>query len=140
MKKIICLVLCIIAFSLTSCVDKKRDKQLFEQLYTFQEQLCDDVFELYPTKNMWTFLKLNTITGQIWIVQWSTDSERRFTYTLDDTPRISENDKMQTGRFSLVETDNMYTFIMLDNITGQCYQVQWSFDDDERLVVPIPWD
>jgi hypothetical protein len=140
MKKIICLALCVIAFSLTSCVDKKRDKQLFDQLYIFQEQLRDDVFELYPTKNMWTFLKLNTITGQIWIVQWSTDRERRFTYTLDDTPRISENDKMQTGRFSLVETDNMYTFIMLDNITGQCYQVQWSFDDDERLVVPIPWD
>ena len=113
---------------------------MFDQLYTFQEQLRDDVFELYPTKNMWTFLKLNTITGQIWIVQWSTNRENRFTYPLSEEVRIAENDKMQTGRFSLIETDNMYTFLMLDNITGVCYQVQWSFDEDERLVIPIPWD
>ena len=140
MKKIICLALCAIALSLTSCVDKKRDQQLFDQLYTFQKQLCDDVFELYPTKNMWIFLKLNTITGQIWIVQWSNNRENRFTYPLSEKTRIADDDTMQTGRFSLVETDNIYTFLMLDNIAGECYQVQWSFEEDKRFVIPIPWN
>ena len=85
-------------------------------------------------------VKLNTITGQIWIVQWSTNREERFTYPLSEKPRIADDDKMQTGRFSLIETDNMYTFLMLDNIAGECYQVQWSFEEDERLVIPIPWN
>ena len=140
MKKIICLALCAMVLSFTSCVDKKRDQQLFEQLSTFQQQLCDDVFELYPTNNMWTFLKLNTITGQIWIVQWSNDRERRFTYPLSEKPLIADDDRLQTGRFSLIETNNMYTFLMLDNITGKCYQVHWSFEEDERFVIPIPWN
>ena len=34
-------------------------------------------FELYPTKNMYTFLLLDTKTGYIYQIQWSSDSQRR---------------------------------------------------------------
>lgn len=30
-------------------------------------------YQLYPTTNMWTFLKLDTSKGMIWIVQYSVD-------------------------------------------------------------------
>ena len=40
----------------------------------------------------------------------------------------------QNGRFELYPTQNMYNFIMQDVITGQSYQVQWSTNEDERLL------
>lgn len=40
-----------------------------------KEQLAqtDDIerFKLFPTQNMWTFIKLDTQTGQMWQVQYS---------------------------------------------------------------------
>lgn len=96
---------------------------------------ADPVFKLYPTRNMWNFLKLDTRNGKISIVQFSVkDGTERFEYSLSDVA-LSPNDI--PGRFILQPTDNIYNFIMLDQVTGQTYQVQWSFDVDKRFVVPI---
>lgn len=38
----------------------------------------DGRFELYPTKNMYTFILLDTSTGDTYQVQWGTDSKHRF--------------------------------------------------------------
>ena len=35
-------------------------------------------FELYPTKNMYQFILLNTISGQQWHVQWGFESAKRW--------------------------------------------------------------
>ena len=43
-------------------------------------------------------------------------------------------DFAQNGRFELYPTQNMYNFIMQDVISGQSYQVQWSTNEDERLL------
>ena len=43
-------------------------------------------------------------------------------------------DFAQNGRFKLYPTQNRYNFIMQDVITGQSYQVQWSTNEDERLL------
>lgn len=144
MKKIICLALCVISFlfasatndSTTDEVLSQRDSLLFEQLSVFQKQLQEPIYKLYPTDNMYTFLELNTVTGQIWIVQWST-SGNRFKYILDIKERIYSWDDKIAGRFELYPTENMYNFVLLDNKDGRCWQVQWSFEMDERMVVPI---
>ena len=39
--------------------------------------------------------------------------------------------------FKLYPTQNMYTFILLDRINGETYQVQWSQEYSNRLVIPI---
>jgi hypothetical protein len=137
--------MCTVAFVITSCnnngkVDGElshKDSVLFKQIKSIQRQLQKDIFRLYPTKNMYTFLELNTITGQIWIVQWSIEDDKRFSYVLDTNERITQKEKPVSGRFSLHPTDNMYNYILLDNINGRCWQVQWSFDEDKRLVLPI---
>ena len=41
------------------------------------------------------------------------------------------------GQYKLYPTDNMYNFIMVDTINGFTYQVQWSIDEDSRIVMPI---
>lgn len=141
MKMIFLLALCTITLSLVSCDNKNAEQniQMLEQLNAIklQVQAQNNTFKLYPTKNMWTFLELNTATGQIWIVQWSTEDEKQFRYTLDDNVRISEADERVNGRFSLHATENFYNFILLDNINGDCWQAQWNFDEDKRFVIPI---
>ena len=41
-------------------------------------------YKLYPTQNMWNFIKLDTQTGKMWRVQFSVeDSNDRFVYDLN---------------------------------------------------------
>lgn len=105
------------------------------------EQLAqtDDIerFKLFPTQNMWTFIKLDTQTGQMWQVQYSVKGdEGRFEYDLNPSPLITIGKKVN-GRFELYSTQNIYNFILLDRIDGKVWQVQWSFDEENRAVVPI---
>ena len=94
----------------------------------------DKHYNLYKTENMYTFLKLDTRTGQIWQVHWSTDKNGRAVLPLS-TEKLSSEAK--DGRFSLFPTANMYNFILLDTTDGRTWQVQWSFEKEDRIIVPI---
>ena len=93
---------------------------LFAYLDTYVSQLREPEYKLYTTDNMYIFLRLNTRTGQIKIVQWSTEQSKRFIYTLDNEIRISSWQEDICGRFILQKTDNIYNFILLDQIDGRC--------------------
>lgn len=93
-------------------------------------------YKLYPTTNMWTFLKLDTRNGRIWQVQWAFEKEKRFETALSLLSVIGEYEEIN-GRFILYPMTNNYNFVMLDQINGKAYQVQWSQNPDERVVVPI---
>ena len=41
------------------------------------------------------------------------------------------------GRFELHKTQNMYNFILLDTLTGRIWQVQWSTEAKDRMILPI---
>ena len=160
-------------------------------------------YRLFATKNIYTFLGLNTSTGTIWQVHWGTDGHKsRYevylnknnlakepediieyqtekykedsaywvkrkeewhkrksdtTLTEEDNPTDEELDrwlkpkpleesinlalknspKAQNGRFFLYPTKNIYNFILLDQIDGRTWQVQWSYDENKRIIVPI---
>ena len=91
------------------------------------------VYRLFATKNMYTFIKLNTRNGQMWQVQWGTESKYQFENTLSDISQVSKDDEMN-GRFFLYPTTNIYHFILLDQIDGRVWQVQWSLEANERMV------
>ena len=94
------------------------------------------VFRLFATRNMYNFIKLNTRNGQMWQVQWGTENKYRFETTLSVVSRVNQAEE-RNGRFFLYPTTNMYNFIMLDQIDGRAWQVQWSMDADERAVIAI---
>ena len=94
------------------------------------------VYRLFSTRNMYTFIKLNTRNGQMWQVQWNAESKYRFESTLSDTSRVNK-DEEKNGRFFLYPTTNVYNFILLDQIDGRLWQVQWSTEVTERMVIPI---
>lgn len=79
-------------------------------------------YRLFRTQNLYTFLLLNTRTGQISQMQWSTEDDKRFTAPVNSKPLV---DGRKSGRFTLYPTQNIYTFILLDQDTGSSWQVQW---------------
>lgn len=93
-------------------------------------------YKLIPTQNMWTFIKLDTRNGQLWQVQFDVKGSNRFTSDLSSQLLVAKDDEVN-GRFHLYPTQNVYTFILLDQIDGRTWQVQWAIDYAERGIVPI---
>lgn len=92
----------------------------------------DAGYRLFATRNIYTFLKLDTREGRIWQVQWG-DEDHRFSAPLNPTPLVSGG---TAGRFTLYPTTNLYTFVLLDQETGDAWHVQWG-KSDERFIAPI---
>ncbi|MCM1318034.1 MAG: hypothetical protein NC241_07665 [Bacteroides sp.] len=82
-------------------------------------------YKLYPTKNYHNQLRLNTATGKIEQLQ-----DDGLSWTICTGIEISTN---KSGRFSLTETQNMWTFIMLDTYTGKNWQVQFSVKGEDYM-------
>ena len=101
-----------------------------------EEVINEENFKLYPTQNTFTFLKLDTRDGTILQVQWSHKEANRFESYLNVFPLVSEEEK-RPNRFILYPTQNIWTFVLLDQINGNTWQVQWSTDYNDRLILPI---
>lgn len=109
------------------------------RLLTRVSQHTAQCYKLYPTENMWTFLELETFSGRIWQVQYSTDgASTRFKTVLNGKSLLPLYDTDEyAGRFELYKTQNMFNFILLDTSNGNTWQVQWSQNEKERIVLPI---
>jgi len=79
-------------------------------------------FRLFQTNNRWTFLKLDTRTGIIVHVQYSTDG-KAMQYPLNSIP-LADGEDAKPGRFFLYPTENTFNFVLLDQIDGRVWQVQ----------------
>lgn len=88
-------------------------------------------YRLFRTQNIFMFLLLDTRTGQVSQVQWSTKDENRLVEPLNPRSLVEGG---KPGRFTLQPTQNIYTFLLLDQETGKTWQVQWG---NNRLVIPI---
>ena len=103
-----------------------------------QKQVSENaIYQLFPTKNFWTFIKLDTRNGKMWQVQFSLKEDgSRGEVILNSLPLVKEEDEVK-GRFTLYSTENFYNFLLLDQIDGYVYQVQWSMEKKTRGVFPI---
>ena len=113
--------------------------QQTEQQVPKVQQLEIPIYKLFSTQNMWTFIKLDTRNGKMWQVQYTvnTKDHERFESTLNSSSLLYSWEEEINGRFTLYPTTNTYNFILLDQINGRTYQVQWSINRNERLVIPI---
>lgn len=96
-------------------------------------------YKLFQTTNTWTFLKLDTSNGRIWQVQWSFNDDERFEVPLSLISLVDKEEEEINGRFTLYPTSNHFNFVLLDQINGKVYQVQWSQERLKRMVVPISY-
>jgi hypothetical protein len=93
------------------------------------------VFRLFSTQNKWTYIKLNTRNGQMWQVQYSLEDDN-MEIPLSLVTRVSKEEE-KNGRFFLYPTQNIWNFILLDQVDGRVWQVQWSQEQKSRMVIPI---
>jgi hypothetical protein len=100
------------------------------------QQFPTPTFKLYKTQNLWTFIELNTITGEMWQIQFDIKDNNRGAVVLNSQNLSIGKEKLK-GRFTLYPTENMYTFILLDQIDGDSWQVQWSIEAENRFVIPL---
>jgi hypothetical protein len=88
-------------------------------------------FRLYPTNNISIFLRLNTSTGFINLVQYSIKDVSSSIIKLSEFPLVLDG---PVDRFTLYPTTNIWTFLLLDQVEGTTYQVQWSTEPEKRFV------
>lgn len=93
-------------------------------------------FRLFRTPNIWTFIELDTTTGKMWQIQFDVSGNNRGSVVLNSRDLAVGKDK-HPGRFTLYPTSNMYIFILLDQVDGGTWQVQWAIEPRNRLVLPI---
>ena len=94
-------------------------------------------YKLVKTENVWTFLKLNTRNGKISQVQYSLKDDNQFETDLNDVALVEPKEEFN-NRFTLYATHNMFNFLLLDTHNGKVWQVQWSIEPSQRLIVRIP--
>ena len=95
------------------------------------------VYKLYPTKNNWTFIKLDTRNGKMWQEHFTVSQDGIQTEIILNPVSLVFKEKEINGRFNLYATENMYNFLLIDQIDGDVFQVQWSMDAKNRIIVPI---
>ena len=88
------------------------------------------VYKMYNTRNYHNQLRLNTMTGEVQQIQDDGQS-----WIVCSAREISGD---KESRFRLYETQNMWTFILLDSYNGRLWQVQYSAQDlDNLFCIPI---
>ena len=126
MKRIVLMIVCFTAFITTYAQNEARFP------ITVSPDTCN--FRLYPTENIYNHLKLDTRNGRIWQVQFSVrDSGSRLEVSINSDKLVFSEDE-KVGRFFLFPTQNFYNFLLLDQVDGRVWQVQWGIDDDHRFI------
>lgn len=132
MKKIkILLILVLATTNLIAQAQLKKDSP--NNNAESKQECTTSAYQLFPTQNMYTFIKLDTRNGQMWQVQWHTDSKSRFLNTLSDISLVNK-DGEKNGRFFLYPTTNIYNFILLDKVDGRTWQVQWGKEENRAVI------
>jgi len=102
----------------------------------YTESLNKVNFRLDPTENMWIFIKLDTRDGRMWMVQYALDVKNHLQSDLNFIP-LAYGEDATANRFVLRPTTNMCNFILLDQVDGRVWQVQWSFEPENIGIWPI---
>ena len=95
------------------------------------------IYQLFPTPNIWTFIKLDTRNGKMWQVHFTINSDGfEGQVVLNSIPLVNEDDEIN-GRFTLIKTENTYNLLLLDQIDGRVWQAQWNSDVEKRFISRI---
>ena len=127
----------ILIFVLSSIITTAQNQSASPNGIQNTEETESITYKLFPTQNYWTFIKLNTRNGKMWQVHFTLDNDGVSAELILNSVALVDNDKEVNGRFNLYSTENIYNFILLDQIDGFVYQVQWSMEEKYRAVVPI---
>jgi hypothetical protein len=131
MKHLSLILLILLSVCLTNCKNAATKSQEARK----EEQTMFLPYKLYPTDNVWTFIKLDTRNGKMWQVQYSVKGDDyRFEIPLNTNALAADS---INGRFEQYPTQNIFNFVLLGRIGGGTWQVQWSTEPENQAVIPI---
>ena len=127
----------LLAVTLTITVSAQTDER--QQTVTSSISNKDAKFLLFPTRNNYIFLKLNTSNGEVYLVQFSLDKPgSRFETKIESYlyPLVSTKEE-SNGRFYLYPTANFFNYLLVDQIDGRVWQLQWGFKNADHKLIKI---
>ncbi len=93
-------------------------------------------YRVFPTANMWYFIKLNTRTGQMWQIEFDQKKTNQLDIPLNNLSLVEEQKEVD-NRFILYPTQNNWNFLLLDQINGKIWQVNWDMKPEKNKVLPL---
>ena len=87
-------------------------------------------YKIYPTSNMYNFLKLDTKMGYIYRIQWSYEDNKRYETDVNYKRLVDYEDDWVNDRFEIYPTSNIYSFLLLDKINGRVWHCYWGFESE----------
>ncbi len=114
------LLLAFLIAVLTAC-------QAEEAEHTEQDKVASNRYELYKTENVYTQLLLDTRTGRVWQTQYALTG-KQFEGAIAIPNYLLAEENGPNGRFSLLSTGNMFTFLLFDKTNGSLQHCQFSLD------------
>lgn len=128
MKKLLSILILLLGFTTSAQVDSTVKKLEIEV-----PTLDSPIYQLFPTENTWALLKLNTINGIVSQLHYSISDDFEGELFINSYS-LSYDQEEIIGRFTLYPTPNMYNFILIDQIDGRTWKVQWNNDSDKRFM------
>ena len=81
---------------------------------------------------------MDTRNGKLWQVHYTISKEGfEGEVILNSYSLVWDGEAETIGRFTLYPTNNIYNFLLLDQINGKTYQVQWNSEQEKRFVSRI---
>ncbi len=97
------------------------------------QQTDAPTYQLFPTENTWTMLKLNTRNGIVSQLHFTISDNFEGELVINSYSLVMEHEELN-GRFTMYPTNNMYNFILLDQINGRAWKVQWNNERNKRFI------
>jgi len=128
MKRLLSILVLIFGFTASAQVDSTV-KSLEIEVPTVDAP----TYQLFPTENPWALLKLNTVNGIVSQLHYTISDNFEGELSLNSYSLLYDREEI-IGRFTLYPTQNLYNFILLDQIDGRTWKVQWNNDSDKRFM------
>ena len=132
MKKLLSILILILGFTASAQIDSMVTSLEIEKQIDVPK-VDIPTYQLFPTENPWALLKLNTVNGIVSQLHYSISDNFEGELFINSYSLLYDREEI-IGRFTLYPTQNTYNFILLDQIDGRTWKVQWNNDIDKRFM------
>jgi len=130
MKKYIILAITIL-LNMSLLAQMKIEKNQ-NDLYQKNENFIK-TYRIFPTVNMWYFIKLNTRNGQMWQIQFDQKETKQLDTPLNSLSLVKKEYEVD-NRFILYPTKNNWNYLLLDQINGKIWQLNWDMKPEKNKI------
>ena len=58
---------------------------------------------------------------------------------INDSNLAPNEEPFSEGRFTLYPTSNIFSFVLVDQINGSMWRVQWNYEENKRFIERLPF-